>query len=345
MNTSLRSTLLARCRDEFGAALVSAVTEAGIRSPALFDALRNEAHRVFDELAGLHNQEEFKRLRGITASRISLVHPDDMDLTVAMINLSHDLTDACERELPRLHLLFMTLLGQDTSVVDQLPVGPDATCMALRAMCDAGELYGEARIEFPSRAKHALAITLRSLYSQLTQLLQAEGIEPFSLVRGTSNDSSRSVYSSPNASYENSGGRGYDAGGQVSLAEAQTPDGPLGRLQTTLLRKRGGGQGGNGGGGGGGGGNVNIDPGLLAAIIERVFIWLSERQQAAAAQSFSASLNARWPTSSSLYSTTTRYTPASVVTVVRLKVTGQPACACSPSAAHSSACAIEGFSS
>jgi hypothetical protein len=284
MNTSLRSTLLARCRDEFGAALVAAVTEAGIRSPELFDALRNEAHRVFDELAGLRNQEEFKRLRSITASRISLVHPDDMDLTVAMINLSHDLTDACERELPRLHLLFMTLLGQDTSVVDQLPVGPDAVCVALRAMCDAGELVGDARVDFPSRAKHALAFTLRSFYSQITQMLQAESIEPFSLVRSTSHDSARSVYSSPTAQREEStgNGHGYGNAGQVALSDGQTLDGPLNRLQNTLLRRRGG----QGNGGTGGGGNVTMDPSLLAAIIERVFMWLSERQQTAATQAY-----------------------------------------------------------
>src|SRR5574341_2257787 len=54
-----------------------------------------------------------------------------------------------------------------------------------------------------------------------------------------------------------------------------------------------------------------------------------------------ASSKAWRPTASSLYSTTTWYTPASVVAVVRAKVTGQPAWACSASAAVCSTWASE----
>lgn len=275
METSLRSTLLARCRDEFVTALNTAVAETGLRSPTLRETLRNEAQRVFDELAGLRSQEEFKRLRSITASRISLVHPEDMDLTVEMINLSHDLTDACERELPRLHLLFMSLLGQDSSVVDQLPVGPEAVCITLRAVCDSGELSGEARIDFPSRVKQAMIICLRSLYGHLTEILQSEGLEPFSLVHHSAEQTS--AYSSPERlpGY----GQGYDNG---TAAPAAAPvltlpasAEPLDRLQNTLLRRH-----------SRGSSPVTqpaLDPDLLNSIMERVLLWINERQQAAAA--------------------------------------------------------------
>src|SRR3990167_796953 len=53
----------------------------------------------------------------------------------------------------------------------------------------------------------------------------------------------------------------------------------------------------------------------------------------AASMSCWASLKAWRPTASSLYCTTTRYTPGSMVGVVRAKVTGQPAWACRASAA------------
>ncbi len=60
----------------------------------------------------------------------------------------------------------------------------------------------------------------------------------------------------------------------------------------------------------------------------------------AARHSASASASAKRPTASSVYSTTTWKMPGSRVCVVRLNVTGQPACACNPSAASSSTCAI-----
>ena len=61
----------------------------------------------------------------------------------------------------------------------------------------------------------------------------------------------------------------------------------------------------------------------------------------AAWMSCCASSNALRPTASSLYSTTTWYTPGSVVAVVRAKVTGQPAWACRARAAVCSTCASE----
>ncbi|MDP5238838.1 DUF1631 family protein [Uliginosibacterium sp. 31-16] len=284
------STLLADCRTRFADALVTAVTEVGIRSPALIDTLSRHAGLAFDELAGLHDQEEFKRLRSMTASRISLVHPEDMDLTVALINLSHTLTDACERELPRLHLLFMRLLGQDSSILDQLPVGPDAACIALRAMCDEGELTGTLRLELPNRVEEALIKALRALYSALTDTLQAAGVEPQSLLRSAS-DGPRGGYASPGQAPSGSSGMGYGEAGQESLSEARIPDSPLGRLQGALLRRRGGSTGGGSGGGGFGsaGGGAQIDPSLLAAILERVLIWLNERQQTAAGLPYGSS--------------------------------------------------------
>jgi hypothetical protein len=285
-----QSSLLAQCRTAFCSALVAAVAEVGIRSPALIDCLSQNAGRAFDELAGLHSQEDYKKLRGVTASRISLVHPEDMDLTVTLINLSHDLADACERQLPRVHLLFMSLLGQDSSVLDQLPVGPDAVCVALRAMCDQGELVGEARLDLPARVQDPLIHSLRALYSQLTEMLQAAGVEPKSLLRPSSEGGrSGPGYGPLGGDLREVDGRGYSAGGQESLNEAQQYDSPLDRLQGKLLKKRGdgtpgGGSGGNGGGGGSG--NTQIDPTLIAAIVERVVVWLSERQQAAAAQPY-----------------------------------------------------------
>ncbi|MDO6386470.1 DUF1631 family protein [Uliginosibacterium sp. 31-12] len=266
--------LLEQCRTRFADTLAAALAECGLRLPAVQEVIRREAASAFRELAGLHSKEEYQRLRSVTASRISLVHPEDMDLTVALINLSHALGDACERELPRLHLLFMRLLGQDSSVLDQLPVGPDAVCVALRGVCDSGEIAPELRLELPDLVRPYLSVLLRELYSGLTETLQAAGVEPVSLLR-SGQDAGGSGYQPlqervPLASGD---GKGYGGPGSESLNIGRTLDGPLGQLQERLLRNR---------QSGAAASAPTLDPALLAAIMERVFIWLTERQQAAA---------------------------------------------------------------
>lgn len=269
-----QAKLLAACRAQFVAALTDAAKLANLGSPPLLAALSRGAEEAFDELAGLHSKEEFHRLRGVTASRISLVHPEDMDLTVELINLAHDLTDACERELPRLQQLFMRLLAQSSAVVDQLPVGPDAVCVALRALCDEGELVGEARLSVPKRIEPVLAENLRQLYLQLTSDLRDAGLAPQPLTPTASDTRAAAPEGRPS--------QGYGGAEQVALHAARELDGPpLGRLQESLRRDRA-----QAGSSSVGSSGAPLDPGLLAAILERVFLWLNERQQEAAALSY-----------------------------------------------------------
>lgn len=271
---SAQPELLDLCRERFAEAIAAALAECGLRLPAMQEVIRREASGAFRELAGLRSKEDYQRLRSVTASRISLVHHEDMDLTVALINLSHALSDACDRELPRLHLLFMRLLGQDSSVLDQLPVGPDAVCIALRGVCDSGELAPELRLELPELARPYLVVLLRELYTRLTEQLQNAGVEPVSLLR-SAQETGTSGYQplQERVPMAMGDGKGYSGPGSESLQTGRSLDGPLGQLQERLLRSRQSSTTAN---------TPTLDPALLAAIMERVFIWLTERQQAAA---------------------------------------------------------------
>lgn len=262
-----REAILAYARQRFVATMLDAVAVCGIRTPGLIECLRRGAGRAFDELAGLHSREEFVKLRSLTASRISLVHPEDMDLTVAMINLAHGLSDACEGRLSKLHLLFMTLLDQHSSVVDQLPVGPDAACSALRDLCDHDEMPSELRLNVPGKVEKPLAKALDLLYVELTDALSHAGVTPKSLLR-SANEPGSVVRSAP-------AGLGA-ARSQADEGEAAA-SGPLGQLQSSVLRKR------SFSGEGGGG---MTDPSLLQAILEQVTQWMTERQYEAARQPY-----------------------------------------------------------
>ncbi|WP_018604672.1 DUF1631 family protein [Uliginosibacterium gangwonense] len=266
-----RETILNYCQQKFTQALLEAASASGIRMPELLKVLSQGARRAFEDLAGLRSREEFVRLRGLTASRISLVHPEDMDLTVALINLAHSLSDACEGRLSRLHLLFMTLLDQDTSVVDQLPVGPDAACAALRELCDSDDMPHEMRLDVPSRIEKPLAHALSVLYLDLTDTLSAAGIPPKSLLR------SGSDVSAPQAQHRIH----PDAAHGTETIESPAVTTPLGRLQSNVMRKRYPMAESSGPGVG-----AMTDPALLQAIMAQVLQWLTERQSEAARQPY-----------------------------------------------------------
>jgi len=193
-----------------------------------------------------------------------------MDLTVELINLAHSLGDSCEGRLPRLHLLFMTLLNQDSSVVDQLPVGPDAACTALRELCDADDMPSGLRLELPDRIEEVLAKELDTLYLDLTEALTKAGVPPKSLLR---------------SAQEGGSGTGGGLGAARNMAESAPLDSgmvgtPLSKLQNSVLHKRGAQSEGSGGG------VIVSDPTLLKAILDQVTHWLTERQSEAARQPY-----------------------------------------------------------
>lgn len=260
-----RDALLAHCRAGFAQALNTAARDCGLGTPDLLGALSRAAGCAFDELAGLRSREEFVKLRSLTASRISLVHPEDMDLTVALINLATYLGDACEKHLSRLHLLFMTLLEQRSSVLDQLPVGPDAACAALRQLCDSDALPSGLRLDIPSRIEKSLARALDELYQALSRELTEAGVSPKSLLR---------------SSQEGSSAWGNQDTGVFPAKPSAGPSSalnPLQQLQSSVLGRR---------ASSSSEAISGADPSLLQAILDQVTHWLTERQNEAARQPY-----------------------------------------------------------
>ena len=280
--------LLALCKDRFAHAIVESAATAGVRITGALETLSHEAGTAFDQLAGLKNTADFERLRSLTASRISLVHPEDMDLTVELINLAQTLNDACEAELPRLHLLFMSLLGQESSVLGQLPLGPTAVTQALRGMCDGGDVPAELRLKLPRQIEPVLIAALKKLYRELTDILESHGVEPKSLLRPKDNTPQhyfQKVGTLTSAQARMAGGRGDgnansipgsnpDSSAQPNpIIDTPMPEGALGRLQGAFLRRH------VGMAGGTQVGQQLTDPGLLEAIRDRVVAWMTDRQR------------------------------------------------------------------
>lgn len=269
-------SLLDYSRGRFADALATALGDCGLRLAPIQQVIRREAASAFDDMAELRSKEDYQRRRSLTASRISLVHNEDMDLTVALINLSHALRDACERDLPRLQTLFMYLLSQQSALIDQLPVGPEAICIAMRGICDSGEIP-ELRLELPALAEQHLINSMQVLYKELARELADRGVQPASIVRSAAaptpadfrQSMAQDVFASgPPGAYA-SARQNVPAPAPAAPAPRPNPlEGPLGRLQERLMQQQPAST------------APALDPALLQVIMERVFAWLTERQHA-----------------------------------------------------------------
>ncbi|GAA5158774.1 DUF1631 family protein [Viridibacterium curvum] len=146
-------------------------------------ATLNAAGEQFDILVGLKDRKSFDAQRSLTASRISLVHEEDLEFSIRLADLSQQLRERCEQALGQLHLRFMTLLDQSEAAPEQLPVGPETIGCALRALASEAGLNPDARIRMLQDMRSELGRRLKALYELLNKRLGELGIEPRSLLR------------------------------------------------------------------------------------------------------------------------------------------------------------------
>lgn len=176
---SAQERLRDHCRSALLASLEAFARNLGFVQQETIVAFLDEAARCHDELAGLHDRRGFEQAHGLTASRISLVHEHDLEFTLELTALARRLRDYCGGELSRLHLRYMTLLGQSDAAAEQTPVGPETVCRALRALSDAAGFDPEQRLQFLERCGEPLAHALRATYRELGVTLDAAGVAPY----------------------------------------------------------------------------------------------------------------------------------------------------------------------
>ena len=242
--------LIAACR----AALLSCLEETcrAIRmsDESWLERVGQAAGQRFDELVGIRDRRGFEMARGLTASRISLIHEEDLDFSIELTELARHLHDGLDDELVRLGQRMRVLLKQSDTAPEQLPPGPETACEGLRALAEAASLDPEARMTLLERARQPLEERLRALYVSLNQRLDEAGI--------------KARVSAPRRSVE-SGGPG--TAGATALQDAASAQAtPLGRMQQALLARMPTAQPASAGGG-------DTDS-RLAAALERIEAWL-----------------------------------------------------------------------
>lgn len=242
---------LAYCREGFLNTLHEAAGEV-IQHADWLDELGRAAGECFDELAGQRVRLGFEQAKGLTASRISLVHDHDMDFAVELTNLEQRLRSFCKRELSALHLRLKDVFeAAGLALGTELPVGPEAVCRALRIFRDSEQLNPDEALQFIEQLEPSLCSHLCSYYRTLEHRLS----DPVSLEEPV-----------PELAPPPSDRRLAWSDGPV--ARGSLPMDPLASLRLSVLARC----------EAAGGASRGMDASLAAALVERVEAWLGERQ-------------------------------------------------------------------
>ena len=249
--TTMAAQLLADCRARFLETIQRAAGEA-IRHEGWLDQLAQAAGECFDELSGSKERPGFEQMHGLTASHISLVHDDDMDYSVELMNLDQRLRDRCERELAALHLRMRILMaGTDAVLQKESPVGTESVCRALRALKEHEHLSAQEAMVLLKRLEEPLQRHLCVFYRELEHDLAEAGV-----------DSRYRIVAPARSSLGPGSERAEEVESPRSLAIH-----PVDALRLSVLARRDMAP-----------GVAHLDPTLASALLERIEAWLGERQ-------------------------------------------------------------------
>ncbi|HEX5127470.1 MAG TPA: DUF1631 family protein [Rhodocyclaceae bacterium] len=245
ISSNLRDSLLAEARTALLDSMADAVRAMGFTMADVIDAVLAATGEGFDELAQLRNKHGFEMAKGLTASRISLVHEEDLEFSIRLSDLARNLRSLTEQDLSPLHMRFIRLLDQQDVSDEQTPVGPDAACAGLRALVDAADMMPDQRLNLLMRAEAPLGAALKSLYKKLNERFEAAG-----------------VASTMNLRQRQQGPREAASGGALQQLQQRLVGG-----STNIP-----------------GSNIDgaLDPNLGAALREQIMAWLIEQQAARA---------------------------------------------------------------
>lgn len=210
------AALIASCRQQFLDTLVAFARDRGFGQPEWLEGLVEEAGAAFDELVGLKDRQGFEMAKSLTASRISLVHEEDLEFSIVLTDVARRVRERCEHDLARLHMRMMRLLDQHGTSSEQCPVGPEAACRGLRGLSDAADLDPDLRLRLVSDNAEELAHALQALYRSLDRQLDDAGLRVATRPRPGTEATHRPASGSAS---------GHSGGPMAALRSALLPEG------------------------------------------------------------------------------------------------------------------------
>jgi hypothetical protein len=213
--------VLRYCREHFQRRLTEIVKLAGVTSPQAIEAFMTKIGETHDDFATASSaRPQAFGSTGLTASRISLVHNEDLEIDIRIGDITSRLKDNEQIDHWRVQLRYMTLLQRPLMTPQNNPLGLEVIRRGLWAICRASGDDPQRNLELLERIEEQLQARLPEVYTELNGLLEHHRVEA----------ATAQIIRQPGARTSGGGGGGGGSGGG------------------------GGGSGGSEGGGGGGGG-------------------------------------------------------------------------------------------
>lgn len=174
-----RFAILCASKELFQRRLSDIIRQCGIRVPAVLAAFDQEVGAAHDELANASDSDEDADQRtNLTASRLTLMGDDDLELDIRINALIPRLREAGGRNLWRCQSRYMTLLSRPAMSETTHPAGPEAICLGLWAICRHAGGGLEPTLALLDRLEQGLCQQISGLYGEIDGLLAGYGIGP-----------------------------------------------------------------------------------------------------------------------------------------------------------------------
>lgn len=171
--------LLSDTRALFLKHLGALLQDSGLLSAPAIQAIQDGAAAYFDEMASTSRRGTFaEEVDGLTASRITLVGEEDLELGIRLDDMSARLFESTGGSLWRTHLRFVTLLKRPDLPKSANPVGPKGIAQGLTTMfAAAGAFAIDNKLELLDRIEASLLEGLPALYAEINDFMDRNGIE------------------------------------------------------------------------------------------------------------------------------------------------------------------------
>lgn len=170
--------VLRDCRELFQRRLAEIARVSGISSPNVIEALTREVGAAHDELASSTQQDGFGQTAGLTASRITLVGNDDLDLEIRIADIANRLKGNDRIDPWRVQLRYMALLNRPKMAAECNPLGLEPICRGLWAICRESGDNLDQNLDHLGRLEEDLQARLPDVYTELNELLESHRVLP-----------------------------------------------------------------------------------------------------------------------------------------------------------------------
>jgi hypothetical protein len=170
---------ISACRALFLQRFGALLQEAALLSSPAIQAIQRGAGIYFDDVVASSRRGGFRaEVNGMTASRLTLVGEDDLELKLRFDNLSARLFQETGGDLWKIHLRFVNLLKRPDLSKTLNPVGPNAIVRGLEEMFGAaGATTLDKKLDLLERLESRLQQSLPQLYAEINDYLAGQGAE------------------------------------------------------------------------------------------------------------------------------------------------------------------------